>query len=372
MIRSIIFLFATVFLFSSTATGQEKFKLLINDESTLQVLKEQFISKSGNEQSSRADRALLKGPYSVTFKKTKIAPSGDIHDYLSQAPYWWPDPSKANGEPYIRKDGRRNPEIYKLNDRAQIGDLTSTLNDLALGYYLSGEEKYAKRANELLAVFFVDTATRMNPSLTFAQYVPGLNDGRGIGIIETRGLIDIPEAIALMQKSKSLNPETVSGVKNWFSAYLSWLTDSANGKSERLEKNNHGTNYDLQVIDFALFLDNKELAERTLTSITIPRLDVQFDTDGRQPLETARTNSWDYVNMNLDAWMKIAKLAQHVGIDLYHTKNKNNVGLQKAVEWLIPYLEEKKKWPYQQLNKFNKDQALSIVQRATKVYPSLK
>ena len=43
-------------------------------------------------------------------------PSGDKHDYMSQAPYWWPDPTKPDGSPYIRKDGERNPEIDKITD----------------------------------------------------------------------------------------------------------------------------------------------------------------------------------------------------------------------------------------------------------------
>src|SRR5260370_27180315 len=55
-----------------------------------------------------ADAALHAGPFSVMQKK-RIPPSGDRHDYVSMGPYWWPDPSKPNGLPYIRKDGQRNP-----------------------------------------------------------------------------------------------------------------------------------------------------------------------------------------------------------------------------------------------------------------------
>src|SRR6202165_907703 len=57
-----------------------------------------------------ADRAMKAGPFSVMDKGT-VPPSGDKHDYMSQAPYFWPDPKKANGLPYVRRDGERNPEI---------------------------------------------------------------------------------------------------------------------------------------------------------------------------------------------------------------------------------------------------------------------
>src|SRR4051794_7814728 len=51
-----------------------------------------------------ANDALAVAPTSVT-AKTKAPPSGDKHDYLSLARYWWPDPNNPNG-PYIQKDGQ--------------------------------------------------------------------------------------------------------------------------------------------------------------------------------------------------------------------------------------------------------------------------
>src|SRR5882757_10115398 len=42
-----------------------------------------------------ADKALEFGPVSVMEKKN-APPSGDKHDYMSLAPYYWPDPSKAD------------------------------------------------------------------------------------------------------------------------------------------------------------------------------------------------------------------------------------------------------------------------------------
>src|SRR5260221_240404 len=58
-----------------------------------------------------AQKALSVKPVSV-MDKPKAGPSGDKHDYFSTAPYFWPDPAKKDGLPYIRKDGQRNPESH--------------------------------------------------------------------------------------------------------------------------------------------------------------------------------------------------------------------------------------------------------------------
>src|SRR5271154_1597065 len=64
---------------------------------------------------SSAEKAMHEGPFSV-MQKTVVPPSGDKHDYMSQAPYFWADPTKPNGLPYIRRDGEHNPELKKISD----------------------------------------------------------------------------------------------------------------------------------------------------------------------------------------------------------------------------------------------------------------
>lgn len=69
---------------------------------------------------TRADRWLSQGPWTVV-DKPRPAPGGDVHDYLSQAPYWWPTkpPTADNpwGCPYVQRDGERNPEVDSGTDR---------------------------------------------------------------------------------------------------------------------------------------------------------------------------------------------------------------------------------------------------------------
>src|SRR5439155_2219433 len=109
-----------------------------------------------------ARKALQQEPVAVTTKAV-TPPSGSMHDYMSQAPYFWPDPKKPNGLPYIRRDGERNPEINKITDHHSLDQLESSVETLALAYYFKGDEAYAARAMQLLRAFFLDPVTRMNP-----------------------------------------------------------------------------------------------------------------------------------------------------------------------------------------------------------------
>jgi hypothetical protein len=53
-----------------------------------------------------ADRALSAGPFSVV-NKGALPPSGDKHDYMSYAPYWWPNPETKNGLLYSARRGTK-------------------------------------------------------------------------------------------------------------------------------------------------------------------------------------------------------------------------------------------------------------------------
>src|ERR1700737_604409 len=94
--------------------------------------------------SSAAEKAMREGPFSV-MQKTVVPPSGDKHDYMSQAPYFWADPTKPNGLPYIRHDGERNTELKKISDHDNLGRLGEDSRNLALAFYLTAHDFYGAR-----------------------------------------------------------------------------------------------------------------------------------------------------------------------------------------------------------------------------------
>ena len=314
-----------------------------------------------------ADKAMHEGPFSV-MQKAVIPPSGDKHDYMSQAPYFWADPAKPNGLPYIRRDGERNPELKKISDHDNLGRMAEVARDLALGYYLTGNAAYAERSSLLLRTWFLDPATRMNPNLEFGQGIPGINTGRGIGLIETRSLMSVVDAAGLLAGSKAWRDADQEGIKAWLSQFLDWMQTSTKGKDEDAAKNNHGTWYDLQVVDYALFLGKRDLAVHTLNRVKTRRIALQIESDGRQPLELARTNAFSYSIGNLDGLMQLAWLGSQVGVDLWSFRTPDGRRIRVALDFLLPYATGEKKWDYQQIGGFHGDALLPQLERAAAVY----
>jgi hypothetical protein len=313
-----------------------------------------------------ANRALTADTYSVVNKKI-TPPSGDKHDYMSQAPYFWPDPTKPNGLPYMRRDGERNPEIEKIGDHDAMDRMRGAVETLALAYYFKGDERYAAKATKFLRVFFLNADTRMNPNLQFAQGIPGINTGRGIGLIETRGLTSVVDSVGLLAGSTSWTNKDQQGIEDWFRQFLHWMLESKNGKDESASANNHGTYYDVQVASFALFTGQRELAKQVLETSKTKRIARQVEPDGRQPLELARTKGWSYSIMNLEGLMQLARLGENVGVDLWNYTTNDGRSIHKALEFLTPFAFSEK-WPYQQLGTWPPQQLYPLIRRAADRY----
>jgi hypothetical protein len=316
---------------------------------------------------SDARKALQLQTVSVV-TKAPVPPSGDKHDYMSQAPYFWPDPAKPNGLPYLRRDGERNPEINKITDHQTLDVMEASVRTLALAYYFTGNEEYAAKATQFLRAWFLEPSTRMNPNLQYAQFIPGVNTGRGIGLIETRGLADVVDAIGLLAGSKSWTATDQKGLEDWYSKFLQWMLESKNGREENAAKNNHGTYYDVQTTSFALFLGKRELAKQIVETAKQKRIALQIEPDGRQPLELARTKAWSYSNGNLDGLMLLARLAENVGVDLWNYQTKDGRSIRHALEYLYPFSTGEKKWTDQQLGGFDGTSLFPLMRRAAAHY----
>ncbi|PYF72398.1 alginate lyase family protein [Pedobacter nutrimenti] len=299
-----------------------------------------------------ADGYLDTKPKSV-LDKSFTPPSGSKHDYMSLAPYFWPDPAKADGRPYIRKDGERNPEIRTITDGTYLSDLNNKCKFLSLAYYFTNTEKYAAKASQLMQIWFLNPETKMNPNLNYAQAIRGVNDGRGIGIIETRSLADLADWAGLLTGSASWNTKEMQGLKDWYKQYLNWMMTSKNGQDEHHAKNNHGTHYDTQIVAFALFTGDRKLAAQTLKE-SLKRIPVQIEPDGQQPLELERTNAYGYSTMNLNGWFNLAILGEKLDIDLWNYSTTDGRSLRKALDWLIPYTIGDKPKDHKQISPYNK------------------
>ncbi|MBK6936648.1 MAG: alginate lyase family protein [Chitinophagaceae bacterium] len=304
-----------------------------------------------NQLINDAEKAMKFGPVSVMEKKNQ-PPSGNKHDYMSLAPYHWPDPAKPDGLPYIRKDGETNPEVKEYKDKEYLPQLCANVQTLGLAYYFSGEKKYADHAAKLLQVWFLDSATRMNPNFNYAQAVKGVNTGRGAGMIDSRHFVKVMDAIGLIRPSKCWTKQSQEEMKKWVAGFLNWMQTSENGKDELDADNNHGVWYDAQRLALALYIGDSEHARKIVINAA-DRLDKQMDESGNFPKEMARTNSLHYTAFVMDAFFNIANMAPKAGIDFWTLKTTSGKSLQKGFDVLKPYLAGEKEWTGQQIKTFD-------------------
>jgi hypothetical protein len=263
---------------------------------------------------------------------------------MSIGPYFWPDPASSNGLPYVRHDGKRNP-ANRTSDRRALGSMIGNVETFAYAWYFSGDEKYAEKAAQLLRAWFLAPATRMNPNFEFAQAVPGVNSGRGTGLIEMAGMTSLVDSVALLGSSKAWTDADQRGMQQWFTEFVRWMQESKNGRDESAAKNNHGTYYDLELATFCLFIGRSEVASNLLHAVPEKRITRQIQPDGRQPLELARTNAWGYSVMNLRGLMSLAQLGDRIGMDLWHYETADGRSIRKALDCLIAFATGEREWP---------------------------
>jgi hypothetical protein len=305
-----------------------------------------------------ADRALRVQPMSVTTKGLTPT-SGDKHDYMSMARYWWPNPNTPDHLPYVRRDGQSNPEIETIKDHEALTKTAESARALALGYYLTDDEHYAEHAALLLRTFFLDPRTAMNPNLRFAQAVMGVNDGRGTGILDARGLSMVVDAVGMLAGSKAWTPEEDAALRTWFGAYYAWLTTSSHGKDEMAAKNNHGSWYAVQQASIAQLLGKTDDVRRVAEQVRDRRIPAQFDAQGMQKYELVRTNSFSYSAFNLQALTELANIVASTGIDLYKVKP----GILTGIDALLPY-DAEHPWPHEQISKGREDSLCPVLTAA--------
>ncbi len=291
--------------------------------------------------------ASLKEPMTSVVNKPQAPASGDMHDYVSLSPYWWPNPDTENGLPYIRKDGRVNPEREKY-DMPALDTMSRAVWRLGFAYYFTGDERYAENAAERLRVWFLDEKTRMNPRLKFSQFIPGVHDGGHYGIIETLRLRWVPDAITMLASSDALSDDEVTALRQWFGDYKDWLLTSDMGQQELAGPNNHGSWCAQQIVLYARVVNDSDTVRRICETIPA-RIAAQFEPDGSQPIEIARTRGLDYSEFNVRALMDLAYMAQTVGIDLWHYETADGRSIQRGLDFILPSMTGEKPWPYKQI-----------------------
>lgn len=315
----------------------------------------------------QADQALLHRPWSVT-DKTLLPASGNKHDYYSFGPYWWPNPDTKDHLPYIRKDGQINPSSKTDDtDSKRLVQFSDDVRALSLAAWYSADARYAQKAEVMLNTWFLQKETRMNPHLSYAQAIPGVVDGRGIGIIDTRVLIDVADSISLLQHAGYLSAKEVQGYKDWYSAYTTWLLTSSNGQEEGNWYNNHGAWYDAQVTAFSLFSGDVKQARRQIDIFKYRHLAAQVNVKGELTAELERTRSFHYTNFALAAYARMGRYGEKVGNDVWNFELDGRTMKAAFVRVSQQTGKPVSDWPYQEI-KYVPEEATGPMLAAARVW----
>jgi len=290
-----------------------------------------------------ADRYLREPPVTVTAFSSPRS-SGGHHDYFSEGDYWWPDPKNLSG-PYIRRDGMSNPDNFTAHRHALM-HLSLQVPALTAAWLLTRDRRYAAHAAKHLDAWFLDSATLMHSNLQYAQAIRGITTGRGIGIIDTIHLVEVVRSIPSLEDSGVLSATEMRGLREWFAAYLDWMTTSKNGQEERDAKNNHGTCWLMQASEFAAFTANRDLSEfcrKRFKEVTVPE---QIAPNGSFPQELRRTKPYGYCLFNLDVMSTVCQILSTPEDNLFSYTLPDGRGFAKANAFMFPFIADKKSWPY--------------------------
>ena len=292
----------------------------------------------------RAAAAFLNDkPRTITAYPSSRDPGG-IHEYYSEGTYWWPNPDNPEG-PYIRRDGYTNPNNFRAHKKA-MGIFSEHVATLTAAWMLTHQRRYAAAAIANLRAWFITPATMMAPNLQYSQAIPGIDSGRGIGIIDTVRLVPVARSAEMLEHGGVLRGSDKKAVNKWFAEYLTWMITSAHGRAEMHAKNNHGTFWTLQAATYAALIgDRKVLAmcRRRFKRILLPH---QMAANGSFPRELARTKPFGYSLFNLNAMCCVCEVLSTPTDNLWKYSTPDGRSMKKGLAFLYPYMLHKSTWPY--------------------------
>ena len=287
----------------------------------------------------RAESYLAQPPVPIT-SATSERSQGGPHDFYSEGDYWWPDPDKPDG-PYIQRDGKTNPDNFVAHRQA-MRRLNEWVSALVAAYQLTGQRRFADHAMAHLNAFFLDPATLMNPSLLYAQAIKGKVSGRGIGIIDTIHLIEVARAIEVLAGRGYLKGEQLTGLKEWFGAYATWMNTHPYGLKEKDHGNNHSTWWAAQMAAFAHLTGSEQLMDVARGQFK-KLLSAQMAEDGGFPDELKRTKPYNYTLFNLEGYSLLAEIASTPAQNLWTYEGEHG-SLRKAWDFMLPFIRNKASW----------------------------
>ncbi|KAI0752836.1 chondroitin AC/alginate lyase, partial [Daedaleopsis nitida] len=297
-----------------------------------------------------AEDLAAEGPWSVT-NKSFAAPTGSKQDYMSWAPYWWPDCSSVGNTteltaeevwttcPYVVRDGQFNPDGRTINDIGEFEDMANAILYNALAWVLNGSSVYSENVARFVNTWFLDGTTGMTPNLAYAQMQRGPTGQHGThtGILDLKCMAKVVSGVLLLREGKA--PQWTSDIdtalNNWTNEYINWLSTADIALEEKAAANNHGTFYFNQLAVLQVLVGDNAGAKKTLEEYFTTLYLKQITKNGDQPLETARTRPYHYRAYNLAAMITNAKIGAYIGYDAWNLTTDEGATIKDALDYAI-------------------------------------
>ncbi len=271
------------------------------------------------------DEVLIMPDLFVT-DKNFTAPSGDTHDYYSVAPHY----SSAG----LKYDSYTNDEdrVKKCSDAEAFRNFAWRVYAYSVGGVILRQPQLSQKAVNLIKSWFVDSKTKMNPNVRYAQIIPRSDKINEVGVIELRQLINVVSAAKVLLICGALEGSELQMIKNWIQLFLDDCDNCAIREKALQRKNNIGTWSAVLFGTLDLFCDRYPRSF-SIAYQAAERLGQQLGPFSVQLNEIGRAMPLHYCLFNLAAWFELSQLCREFGIDLYRFSGVHNESLRNALQF---------------------------------------
>ncbi|KAJ7507089.1 chondroitin AC/alginate lyase [Mycena galericulata] len=302
------------------------------------------------------------GPWSVT-NKSIVAPSGNKNDYMSWAPYFWPNCTGVGNTtvltpqqiwvtcPYVNRDGQFNPDRLTIDDIGAFFNLSDSIlyNALAHSFQNKSSSIYSQNIARFVDVWFLNNQTGMNPNLNYAQMDRGPTGqvgertdvwtGTHTGVLDLKGMVKITSGIMSLRKRNCTDwtDELDTAMNAWTQKYLTWLETNQLGVEECASLNNHGSFCFNQLAALKLLVNDVPGSVNVSNTYFHGIYQGQINSTGDQPFEASRTHPYHYRNYNLAAMITNARLFKYADptSDPWNLTTKDGTTIRDALNMVM-------------------------------------
>ncbi len=279
-----------------------------------------------------ANRFLAERPQTIT--SVRAPDGGDPHLYYAQ----------EDTDQTRQTDAGTKPDFAAHRDLLER--FTLQMPALTAAFLLTREKDpklartYAELAVEQLRAWFVDPATRMDPS------IPSRTPTEYRALIQAVGLAEVAVAVPFLSSFEGFSAADLDRVRAWLNSYLSWLTTSRTAGLARDSRDRHASSWLLQASASARLAGSDEQLSELRHMYKTTTVRAQILADGNFPHELQTANPYRNSLFNLDLLAAAVDLLSSRFESLWDFQLQDGPGMRVAVARLVPFIRDRAAWPY--------------------------